>query len=131
MAPALLTAIDSTSHVHLIIGSNPLAGARCSRTIEVGAIPKLVAPGESQLHYGIVKRVDEGQVVWIKREFKDDDLTTLGRQDVDYVVDAVFVTLGASNPLSTPARAFKLSKQADAHFQARTSPTSVNDYAFP
>ena len=103
MAPALLTAIDSTSHVHLIIGSNPLAGARCSRTIEVGAIPKLVAPGESQLHYGIVKRVDEGQVVWIKREFKDEDLTTLGRQDVDYVVDAVFVTLGASNPLSTLA----------------------------
>jgi uroporphyrin-III C-methyltransferase len=101
MPPALLTAVDSTAHVHLIIGSNPLAGARCSRTIEVGAIPKLITPEESHLHYGIAKRVEEGQVVWIKRGFKDEDLTTLGRQDVDYVVDAVFVTLGAFNPLST------------------------------
>jgi len=100
MPPALLTAVDSTSHVHLIIGSNPLASARCSRTIEVGAIPKLIAPEQSQLHYGIVKRVEEGQVNWIKREFKDEDLTTLGRQDVGYVVDAVFVTLGSHDALS-------------------------------
>lgn len=105
MLPALLTAVDSTAHVHLIIGSNPLAGARCSRTIEVGAIPKLIAPEESQLHYSIAKRVEEGQVDWIKRGFQDEDLTTLGRQDVDYVVDAVFITLGASHPLSTDMNA--------------------------
>jgi len=101
MPPALLTAVDSTAHVHLIIGSNPLAGARCSRAREVGAIPKLIAAEESHLHYGIVKRVEEGQVEWIKRRFKDEDLTTLGRKEVDYVVDAVFVTLGGRDPLST------------------------------
>ncbi|TKA51722.1 hypothetical protein B0A49_10313, partial [Cryomyces minteri] len=101
MAPALLTAIDSTSHVHLIVGSNPLAGARCNRSIEVGAKATLVAPEDATLHYGLMKRIDEGQVDWIKRSFRDEDLTTLGRDEVDHVVDAVFVTLGGKHPLST------------------------------
>jgi len=100
MAPALLTAVDSTNHVHLIVGSNPLAGARCTRTLEVGAKAKLVAPEDSSLHYGLMKRIDEGEVEWIKRAFKDEDLTTLGREEVDGVVDAVFVTVGGKNPLS-------------------------------
>lgn len=100
MPPALLAAVDSTSHVHLIIGSNPLAGARCSRSIEVGAIPKLISPEEVHVHYGLLKRVEDGEVEWIKRDFIDEDLTTLGREEVDHVVDAVFVTLGSKHPLS-------------------------------
>ncbi|KAF2488873.1 uroporphyrin-III C-methyltransferas-like protein [Lophium mytilinum] len=101
MAPALLTAVDSTSHIHLIVGSNPLAGARCTRSIEVGAKPFLVAPEDASLHYGLSKRIEEGEVEWMKRAFRDSDLTTLGRDEVDHVVDAVFVTLGGKNPLST------------------------------
>ncbi len=100
MAPALLTAVDSTSHVHVIVGANPLAGARCSRSIEVGAKPKLVAPADANLHYGVMKRIEDGQVEWLRRDFLDQDLTTLGRPEVDHVVDAVFVTLGRSHPLS-------------------------------
>jgi uroporphyrin-III C-methyltransferase len=90
MAPALLTAVDATSHVHLIVGSNPLAAARCTRAIEVGAI----APEDSTLHYGLVKRIEAGEVKWLQRTFQDDDLTTLGRPEVDSVVDAVYVTAG-------------------------------------
>ncbi|KAK7731477.1 uroporphyrin-III C-methyltransferase [Botryosphaeria dothidea] len=101
MAPALLTAVDSTDHVHLIIGSNPLAGARCTRSLEVGARPVLIAPENASIHYGLMKRIDEGEVAWVKRDFKDDDLTTLGREEVDRVVDAVFVTLGGKSALST------------------------------
>ncbi|KAF2867183.1 uroporphyrin-III C-methyltransferas-like protein [Massariosphaeria phaeospora] len=101
MAPALLTAIDSTSHVHLIVGSNPLAGARCSRSLEVGAKPILIAPEDATLHYGLVKRIDEGEVLWLKREFKESDLSSLGRAEVDRVVDAVFVTVGGKQNLST------------------------------
>jgi uroporphyrin-III C-methyltransferase len=97
MAPALLTAVDATSHVHLIVGSNPLAGARCTRSIEVGAKPILLAPEDSTLHYGLVKRIEAGEVKWLKRGFKDDDLTTLGREEVDGVVDAVFVTAGGKH----------------------------------
>ena len=92
MPPALLTAVDSTSHIHLIMGSNPLAGARCAKSVEVGAKPILVAPETSNIHYGLLRRIEEHEITWVKREFKDEDLTTLGRQEVDSVVDAVFVT---------------------------------------
>ncbi|KAF2241380.1 uroporphyrin-III C-methyltransferas-like protein [Trematosphaeria pertusa] len=101
MSPALLAAVDSTSHVHLIIGSNPLAGARCARSLEVGAKPILIAPEDATLHYGLVQRIDDGEVQWLQRSFKEDDLTTLGRPEVDGAVDAVFVTAGGKQSLST------------------------------
>lgn len=101
MAPALLTAVDSSSHVHLIIGSNPLAGARCSKALEVGAKPILIASENANIHYGLAKRIEENAVQWIKRDFEETDLTTLGREEVDHVVDAVFVTTGGKSPLST------------------------------
>jgi len=97
MAPALLTAVDATSHIHLILGSNPLAAARCSRSIEAGATPILLAPDDATLHYGLAKRVDAGQVKWLQRAFSDEDLTTLGRTEVDGVVDAVFITAGSKH----------------------------------
>lgn len=100
MAPALLTAVDSKSHVHLIIGSNPLAAARCTRSLEVGAKPIVIAPEDATLHYGLAKRIEDGQVQWLKRCFRDDDLTTLGRPDVDSVVDAVFITAGGKGSSS-------------------------------
>lgn len=92
MAPALLTAVDAAFHIHLIVGSNPLAAARCSRSIEVGAKPIIVAPEDATLHYGLAKRIEDGQVQWLRRSFHEDDLITLGRPDVDGIVDAVFVT---------------------------------------
>ncbi len=100
MAPALLTAVDATSHVHLIIGSNPLAASRCSRSLEVGALPKLITPADSVLHYGLQKRIEDGQVTWIAKPFSDTDLSTLGRSEVDGVVDAVFVTLPRQSALA-------------------------------
>jgi uroporphyrin-III C-methyltransferase len=48
-----------------------------------------------------MKRIDEGEVQWLKRDFKEDDLTTLGRAEVDHVVDAVFVTVGGKHSHST------------------------------
>ncbi|KAI9719538.1 MAG: hypothetical protein M1828_006167 [Chrysothrix sp. TS-e1954] len=101
MTPALLTAVDATKQIHLVVGSNPLAGARCSRSLEVGATVKLLAPPNASLHYGLMKRIEEGTVQWTKRDFEDSDLTSLGREEVDNVVDTVFVTLGARHPLST------------------------------
>lgn len=102
MAPSrqLLTAIDSTGHVHLVIGSNPLANARCAKSIEVGAQVKVLAAEDAEVHYALMKRIEEGSVEWLKRGFRDEDLKTLGRNEVEGVVDAVFVTLGGKNALS-------------------------------
>jgi len=100
MAPALLIAQDCAGLVHLIVGSNPLASARCAKSIEVGAKPKLIAPSDADVHYVLAKRIEAGEVVWIQKIFEDDDLTTLGRKEVDSVVDAVFVTSGGKSPQS-------------------------------
>jgi len=101
MAPiSLLTAIDSTSHIHLIVGSNPLAAARCAKSLEVGAKPLLIAPETADLHYALQKRIDSGEVEWLKKSFEDEDVLRLGREEINGVVDAVFVTLGPRDPLS-------------------------------
>ncbi|KAI1120498.1 uroporphyrin-III C-methyltransferase [Nemania abortiva] len=92
---SLLTATNAESHIHLIIGSNPLAAARCGQSLAVGASPILLAPETAELHYALQKRVDDGEVKWVKEEFKENHLFTLGREDIDHIVDAVFVTSGS------------------------------------
>jgi uroporphyrin-III C-methyltransferase len=95
----LLISLDSASHVHLIIGSNPVAAARCSKSFEVGAEPIVIAP-DVEVHYTLSKRFEEGTARWVQKNYEDEDLKTLGRAEVDGVVDAVFVTLGPRHPLS-------------------------------
>jgi uroporphyrin-III C-methyltransferase len=97
---SLLTAIDSTSHIHLIVGSNPLAAARCAKSLEVGAKPLLIAPESAELHYALQKRIDSGEVEWLKKTFEDEDVLRLGREEINGVVDAVFVTTSPRDPLS-------------------------------
>ena len=99
MPALLLTAHDCVGHVHLIIGSNSIANARCAKSIEVGAKPIVIAPPEADLHYSLRHRVECGQVECLKRDFREDDLTTLGREEIENVVDAVFVTLGGKESL--------------------------------
>lgn len=100
MPDLMLTAQDASGHVHLIIGSNSLAGARCAKSLEVGALPKVVVPAEAEIHYALRNRIEEGKVEWIKKEFEEEDLQRWGRKEVDNVVDAVFVTTGGKNVLS-------------------------------
>ena len=101
MPAPLLTAHDASNHIHLVIGSNPLANARCARSIAVGAKPVVIAPSGAQVHYALHKKVEDGEVKWVQKDFEDEDLKTFGRDEVDNVVDAVFVTAG-KGALSTP-----------------------------
>ncbi|KAJ1336064.1 uroporphyrin-III C-methyltransferase [Microdochium nivale] len=98
---SMLTAVDARSHVHLVVGSNPLAAARCGQSIAAGAQPLLVAPDTAELHYALQKRIDDGEVKWVKKTFEDSDLFSLGRPEVDGVVDVVFVTSSPRDPKST------------------------------
>lgn len=100
MVPPLLTAVESDGHVHLILGSNPLASTRCVKSLEIGATPIVVAPADTTVHYLLAKRIESGEVKWIKRDFQDTDVTSLGRDAVDNVVDAVFVTSAGKSPKS-------------------------------
>lgn len=100
MPPPLLTTVDCEGHIHLVLGSNPLASARCAKSIEVGAKPKVIAPADAEVHYLLAKRIEAGEVERIKRPFEEADLTSLGRDEVDNVVDAVFVTSSGKSAAS-------------------------------
>jgi uroporphyrin-III C-methyltransferase len=97
----LLTAQDCTGHIHLIIGSGPLAASRCAKSLEVGAHPTLVAAADSDLHYNLQSSIDSGLLKWMQRDFQDEDLSTLGRPEVGGYVDAVFV---ATSPRTIESR---------------------------
>lgn len=97
---ALLTAQNCRNNVHLVIGAGPLAASRCNKSLEAGARPILVAPENDDLHFTLVKQIEDGKVQWTRKEFDEHDLRTFGREEVDNFVDAVFVTVGPKNPLS-------------------------------
>lgn len=97
--PALLTAHDCSGHVHLIVGSGPLAASRCTRSLQVGASPVVVTSSDD-VHFTLAQLVEGGAVKLIKTGFNEEHLYTLGREEIEGFVDAVFVTTPASDPLS-------------------------------
>jgi uroporphyrin-III C-methyltransferase len=101
MFASLLTAVDSTSHIHLVVGSDQLASSRCAKSLEVGARPIIIAPETADVHYGLQRRFDSGEARWLKKGFAEEDIMSLGREEVGGCVDAVFVTLGPRDPMST------------------------------
>lgn len=97
---SMLAGLNCRGNIHLVVGTNPLAAARCTQALNAGALPVLVAPATAELHYALQRKIDDGAVKWERKEFADDDLFRLGREDVGGVVDAVFVTSGPRDPLS-------------------------------
>ncbi|KAF8242507.1 uroporphyrin-III C-methyltransferase [Wilcoxina mikolae CBS 423.85] len=89
----LLTSQNSHGHIHFVIGRSPIAAARVQKSREAGAAVKLIAP-EGELPYGLQRRIEDGGVEWVRRRFEDKDLETLGREEVDGVVDLVWVVDG-------------------------------------
>ena len=125
MGAPLLTAHDCTNHVHLIIGSNPLASARCAKSIEVGAKPKVVAPPDADIHYVLAKRIEEEEVEWIQQSFSEELLRTLGRDEIDCFVDAVFVTSGGKTTTGNSSMAPVWHQYADVDTKLLTYQTYV------
>ncbi|KAL7930452.1 tetrapyrrole methylase [Trichoderma chlorosporum] len=93
---SLLAGLNCTGNIHLVIGTNPLAAARCAQSLGAGAHPIVIAPETAELHYGLQQKIDDGSVKWVRAAFEDEHLFRLGREEVGRVVDAVFVTAGAS-----------------------------------
>lgn len=92
----LLTSVDCTQHVHLIVGDNGIAAKRAMRSLEAGATCILVSPTKvADLPFDLtcLLEKDRERIRHVQREFEESDLTSLGREEVDRVVDMVFVTL--------------------------------------
>ncbi|KAF5021732.1 hypothetical protein F66182_6233 [Fusarium sp. NRRL 66182] len=101
---SLLAALNCRDSIHLVVGTNPLAATRCGQSLSAGAHPILIAPKGAELHYALQKKIDDGSVQWHSKTFQDADLLRLGREEVDGVVDAVFVTSAPRDPQSKHAR---------------------------
>lgn len=97
---SLLVAVDSSFHVHLIIGSNPLASSRASKSLEVGAKPIIIAPKNADIHFGLRKKIEGEEIEWDQKEFEESDLWKLGREETRGWVDAVFVAEGGKSARS-------------------------------
>lgn len=106
-ASPLMTAWNTESQVHLIVGANPLAAARCAKSLEAGAHPLIIAPETLDMHFTLSEHIANGSAKWVRRDFQDNDLTSLGREEVGRVVDMVFVTLGGGHPQSMSCRESK------------------------
>ena len=91
----LLAGLICRGSVHLVVGTNPLAAARCAQSLRAGARPILVAPAATDLHYGLQAKINDGSVKWEQKTLEDGDLFRLGREEVGGVVDAVFLTTGS------------------------------------
>lgn len=98
--PALLTAHSCVDHVHLIIGSGPLAASRCTKSLQVGARPVVIAPAHEEVHFTLARAIEEGKVRWVQQDFEEQHLSTLGRGEIDNYVDTVFLTLPADDSRS-------------------------------
>lgn len=105
MRTSLLCAIPSTSHVHLIIGTNSIAATRVSQSLAVGAKPVLIVAPDAPVHFSLHKRIEENSIEWIKKTnggaFEEEDLYRYGREEVGGWADAVFITEGGRSLRST------------------------------
>jgi uroporphyrin-III C-methyltransferase len=113
--------VDSRSHIHLILGTTPLAAARVAQSLAAGAKPTLIAPApppDTPLHHGLQKHIEAGSLPWLARPFSDDDVLTLGRPEVGHVVDAVFATSTAE---------FELNKHVSTLCKRNRVPINVVD----
>lgn len=94
--PGLLTSQDLKGSVYLVVGWSSLTFSRVSTLLQHGAVPVLVSGvGEaatSEQQEKLQELVTSGQVSH-KPDFEINDLTKLGRSEVDNVVDGVFVTV--------------------------------------
>lgn len=91
---SLLAGLNCRGNIHLIVGTNPLAATRTAQSLSAGARPVLIAPPHSELHYSLQSKIDASLVKWERKVFEDADLERLGREEVNFFVDAVFVTGG-------------------------------------
>ena len=92
---SLLTAVQAWDHVHIVLGTNPLAATRCAQSLGAGARPIVIAPETNEgPHYTLQSHIDAGEVKWLRRKFVGQDLFELGRAETGRVVDAVFIATG-------------------------------------
>lgn len=91
----LLASLNCQTERHVVVGGNSnISALRINSILSCGAIPILIQKGEiSDFPVSTQEHIASGAVEWINGDFEAVHLTSLGRKEVDGVVDRVFVTL--------------------------------------
>lgn len=94
----LLASLSCKDEVHLVVGGiSNIAALRVNSILACGALPILVQDTDlDNFPISLQEHIHEQRVKWIKQNFAKEHLITLGRADVDNIVDKVFVTLQRS-----------------------------------
>lgn len=92
---SLLASLACTGETHLVVGGNSnIAALRVNSILAAGANPILLQSTDfDQFPASLQDKIEAGKVKWVQESFDKTHLTTLGRAEVDGVVDKVFVSL--------------------------------------
>lgn len=117
----LLASLSCANEQHAIIGGTaPIAAIRAKAIISAGAFPILIESSD-ELPKTLQGLVEEGKVKHVKDAYSKELLSTLGRVEVDNVVDKVFVTLSQTEQ--------SLKEQISADCRRLRIPVNVTDSA--
>lgn len=90
----LLASWNCEQEIHLVVGISNAAVFRVNSIKESGAIPIIITNGDiKEFPWGIRSLIEEGKLRWVRKLFELSDLSSQGRDEVNRVVDKVFVTL--------------------------------------
>lgn len=94
----LLSSLSCHGETHLVVGGNSnIAALRVNSILACGAHPVLVQDTDLEnFPVSLQDLINQAKVKWIKQDYQEEHLSTLGREEVGHVVDKVFVTLQRS-----------------------------------
>lgn len=122
LSPSLLAGLRCDGEVHLVVGVTNMAWLKIARIFEAGADVKLIGRGDSQrINDKIEEYQKKGNIEWLDRDFELSDLKSLGRDEVDKIVDKVFVTLPMAEA-ETKKRIFESCKRLRIPVNTSDSP---------
>lgn len=117
----LLASLSCANERHVIVGGlAPVAAIRAKAILAAGAFPILIEQAPSdELSKTLQGLIEEGKVTHVNEEYTKNHLVSVGREEVDNVVDKVFVTLSQSQQL--------LKEQISADCKRLRIPVNVSD----
>lgn len=96
--PALLTAQNVTDRVYLVVGFSTLTISRIRTIVEHGAIPVVVGfDGLDETARGKLSELEVENLTILDSAFDLNQLSTVGRKEIEGYVDGVFVTISGNS----------------------------------
>lgn len=95
----LLASLLCLGEIHIVYGgTSNVAALRINSILATGANPILIQDTDlDKFPHNLQDHINEGKVKWIKETYNREQLSTLGRDEVDTIVDRVFVSLDSSD----------------------------------